>query len=144
MSEHVPIWRQIMIGSAVLSLCALVHIANLVGGLHVLRVIDEIDVGPNSTLVRFMMIVAAFGVVLLGHTFQVWIWALTFRLSRALQSLDDAVYFALVTTTTLGYGDITLEKKWRIFGAMGAVSGLLTYGLSTAFLIGLMEALLRK
>lgn len=54
---------------------------------------------------------------------------------RAIASLEDAIYFALVTSTTLGYGDITLGSRWRLFGAMAAVNGLLTFGLSTAFLI---------
>ncbi len=35
----------------------------------------------------------------------------------------------------IGYGDITLGHIWRLFGAMAAVNGLLTFGLSTAFLI---------
>lgn len=144
MSDRVPIWKQILAGSYLIGLCALVHISVLVAGIQLLRVIDLIEMGSNTPLERFIMIVAAFFVVLLGHTFQVWIWAMKLRIAGVLQTLDDAVYFALVTTTTLGYGDVTLDKKWRIVGAMGAVSGLLTYGLSTAFLVGLMEALLRN
>ena len=57
------------------------------------------------------------------------------KLFTSIESLEDAVYFVLVTSTTLGYGDVTLERKWRLFGAMAAVNGLLTFGLSTAFLL---------
>ena len=81
------------------------------------------------------LIIAAFVAILLGHTLQVWVWALVLKATGAIGSLEEAVYFALVTSTTLGYGDITLERRWRVFGAMAAVNGLLTFGLSTAFLI---------
>ncbi|MDG1208243.1 MAG: zinc ribbon domain-containing protein, partial [Paracoccaceae bacterium] len=47
------------------------------------------------------MIVAAFIAILIGHTIQVWIWALALWLIAAIRSLEDAVYFALVTSTTL-------------------------------------------
>ena len=70
-------------------------------------------------------------------------WALTIRALGALPRLADAVYFALVTTTTLGYGDITLKPDYRVFGAMGAVNGLMTYGLSTAFLVSIASGVLK-
>ncbi|MEM7240468.1 MAG: ion channel [Pseudomonadota bacterium] len=141
--DRPAIWRQILLGSAILGLCALVHILVLVGGIQALEAVDGLVTGPPAPVERITMITLSFGFVLLGHTFQVWIWAMTFYLNRSIKTLDDAVYFALVTTTTLGYGDITLGRGRRIYGAMGAVSGLLTFGLSTAFLVSLMEAMLR-
>ena len=73
---------------------------------------------------------------------QVWFWAFLFRSLDALEEWSDAVYFSLVTTTTLGYGDITLDPKFRVVGAMAAVAGLMTYGLSTAFLVGVASGLI--
>ncbi len=123
-------WRQIFLGSAVLGIASAIHIAVLVTAIDVLPVVAG-DAGG----IRWPLIIAAFAAILLGHTLQVWVWALVLKSIRATGSLEDAVYFALVTSTTLGYGDITLERKWRLFGAMAAVNGLLTFGLSTAFLI---------
>lgn len=45
-----------------------------------------------------------------------------FALHYALKTIEDAVYYALVTSTTLGYGDITLGKAHRILGSMAAVA----------------------
>ncbi|MEM9370353.1 MAG: potassium channel family protein [Pseudomonadota bacterium] len=140
---HASIWHQILLGSLVLGLCAVVHIMVLVIGLQALEAIDELARGPPVPIERVIMIASAFGFVLLGHTLQVWIWAISFYFKGSIATINDAVYFALVTTTTLGYGDITLPRGQRIFGAMGAVSGLLTFGLSTAFLVSLMEAILK-
>lgn len=123
-------WKQIALGSMVLTVASSVHIAVLVAAIAVLPAIAG-DVGGLS----WPLIIAAFAAILLGHTLQVWIWALSLKSIKAIHSLEDAVYFALVTSTTLGYGDITLGHEWRLFGAMAAVNGLLTFGLSTAFLI---------
>jgi len=123
-------WKQITLGSAVLAVASSVHIAVLVGAIAALPTIAG-DVGGLS----WPLIIAAFAAILLGHTLQVWIWALALKSIKAIHSLEDAVYFALVTSTTLGYGDITLGREWRLCGAMASVNGLLTFGLSTAFLI---------
>ncbi len=123
-------WKQIALGSAVLAVASSVHIAVLVAAIEVLPAIAG-DVGGLS----WPLIIAAFAAILVGHTLQVWIWALALKAIKAIHSLEDAVYFALVTSTTLGYGDITLGREWRLCGSMAAVNGLLTFGLSTAFLI---------
>ena len=124
------IWKQITIGSAVMGLASALHIAVLVTMISLLqRLADQFG---NA---GWAMVIVAFAAILLGHTLQVWIWALALKLFTSIESLEDAVYFVLVISTTLGYGDVTLERKWRLFGAMAAVNSLLTFGLSTAFLL---------
>lgn len=107
--------------------------------LHITILVGAIDILPDLAALipgyKAVLIISAFVAILIGHTVEIWVWALSLKLMRALPSLEDAVYFALVTTTTLGYGDLTLDRRWRIFGAMAAVNGLMTFGLSTAFLI---------
>ena len=75
---------------------------------------------------------------------QVWIWALALLLLGAFQTIELSVYFALASFTTLGYGDITLGEDIRVFGAFSAVTGMLTFGVSTAFLVGLIGRALPK
>ena len=123
-------WRQLLLGSAALGLASATHITVLTFAIDHLPSIARDVAG-----FRWPLILTAFAAILVGHTLQVWIWALILKAIRAIGSLEDAIYFMLVTSTTLGYGDITLERKWRLFGAMAAVNGLLTFGLSTAFLI---------
>ena len=80
--------------------------------------------------------------VLFAHTIQVWIWAGAFMALKVLPNISDAIYFSLVTYTTVGYGDVTVGGGFRIFGAMAAVTGLLNFGLSTAFLVGLFDRMM--
>lgn len=76
-----------------------------------------------------------FGIITLAHTVQIWGWAMAFLSIGGFMTFADAFYFAIVTYTTLGYGDMVLSDGHRIFGAFAAITGLLTFGVSTAFLI---------
>lgn len=129
--------QQIAKGSLVLMVGALLHIALLFQGGEFLIGLQAKGLGDGWAIPSVM----AFLIVLAAHAINVWIWAFVLRWTKALTSMEEAVYFALVTTTTLGYGDIVLPHRWRIFGAMAAVSGLLTFGLSTAFLITVVQSL---
>lgn len=132
---------QIMLGSAVLGACVVVHVGILGAGIAGLSALGAMGPWEFSTIRWISFVLAGAFVVLLGHSAQVWIWALTLRWLGALDDLSDAIYFALVTTTTLGYGDITLQPRHRVFGAIAAVAGLITFGLSTAFVIGIVSQL---
>ncbi|MCP4185022.1 MAG: two pore domain potassium channel family protein [Hyphomicrobiales bacterium] len=90
------------------------------------------------------LIAMAIVMIVLTHTIQVWIWALAFVLMSALPDINDAVYFALVTYTTLGYGDITIADELRTFCSMAAVTGLLSFGLSAAFLVEILTRFMPK
>ena len=60
------------------------------------------------------------------------------------ETVELSVYFSLASFTTLGYGDVTLGEDIRVFGAFTAVTGMLTFGVSTAFLVGLIARALPK
>lgn len=68
-------------------------------------------------------------------------WAGFYVLTGALDTLDDALYFSLVTFTTLGYGDVTLHGQWRSFSAMEAVNGVILFGWTTALIVAASQRL---
>ena len=78
------------------------------------------------------------------HTVEVWLYALAYLGLDALPDLEAALYFSTTSFTTIGYGDVVLDHKWRLVGAIEGANGLLLFGWSTAFLIsvtGRMRAL---
>jgi hypothetical protein len=86
--------------------------------------------------VKLVVVVAVVSLWVLGVvTVGVWLWALVLHALGVLSTLEEAVYFALVSFTTLGYGDVLLPLEWRILGGMSAANGLLNFGLMTAFLV---------
>ena len=133
---------QILWGSAVLGLCSLLHVALLVLAIRLLQHMAQWNRPANTTLRAGVLLGGALALIVFSHSAQVWIWAVSFVLIGALPDLAGAIYFALVTYTTLGYGDVTLAADVRIYAAMAAVSGLLSFGLSTAFVVSLFAKLL--
>ena len=130
-----PVLIQIILGSGILLLCTLLHtwlLSRLTRYLQ--RKSTSAASGPQRP--RFTQISFVVLALLGSHTVQVYLWALSVILVGALQGYEEPIYFALVTYTTLGYGDVTLASDFRIFGAMAAVTGTVSFGLSTAFLVG--------
>ncbi len=132
---------QILWGSLVLGLCTLVHLMIVIGWVQVLRRNTLLRAISTKLVRQFLIIGITLAAIIFAHTVQVWIWAGALIGLGALQSFPDALYFALVTYTTVGYGDLTIGPDFRIFGAMAAVTGLLSFGISTAFLVGLLGRL---
>ena len=73
--------------------------------------------------------------ILLVLTSSVWGWAALYVALGLFDSLEPALYFSIVSFTTVGYGDVVLEPGWRLLAGMTATHGLLTFGLFTAFLV---------
>lgn len=71
----------------------------------------------------------------------VWIWAVTFLALGVFETLEAALYFAVVSFTTLGFGDVILEQEWRRPSGFIAANGFILFSLSTAFLIEAMRRL---
>ena len=86
---------------------------------------------PKLVLVVVMVSLGVLAVVTAG----VWLWALAYYALGVFGTLEEAVYFSLVSFTTLGYGDVLLHPEWRILGGMSAANGLLIFGLMTALLV---------
>ena len=81
---------------------------------------------------------AAIMVVVLGlvgiHTIEIWSYSVVYLVIGALPDFEAALYFSTTSFTTLGYGDLVLDHRWRLFGAIEGANGLLLFGWSTAFL----------
>lgn len=88
---------------------------------------------------RFVTVCALFLITLGSHTAQIYINALALWLVGALPGYEEPIYYTLVTYTTVGYGDVVLGPDFRIMGAMISVTGILMFGMTTAFLVGLFS-----
>ncbi|MBV1901877.1 MAG: potassium channel family protein [Kordiimonadaceae bacterium] len=97
----------------------------------------------RQTLKSVLVIASVMLWLIAAHSIAIWIWALTFILHGAFETLEPALYFAMVSFTTLGFGDIILPVETRLFSGMAAANGLLAFGLSTAFLVEFLIRLRR-
>jgi hypothetical protein len=92
-------------------------------------------------LADILVIVAAISALFAAHIGETAMWAAFFWKSGQLSSFGDGWYFAGVSHTTLGYGDVVLKKPWRSLGPISAINGPLTFGCSTAFLFLVLQSI---
>jgi Ion channel len=74
-------------------------------------------------------------------TAEMWLYAGVYLAIGALGDLETALYFSITSFTTLGFGDVVLDRKWRLLGAIEGANGLLLFGWSTAFLFDIIRRL---
>ncbi len=133
------IFWQLLIGSGVIALIVGIH-AEMLNFLsaNLSRIIEV----ARRRLHRFAntgVIIVAMLFILLTHTIEVWVWAIVLLATGAVDSLEPALYFALVSFTTVGFGDITLTPEWRLLSALIAANGFLLFGWSTAYMVELIR-----
>ncbi|QJF49926.1 two pore domain potassium channel family protein [Roseobacter ponti] len=132
---------QIGIGGALLLACAMVHILIIAKMIRHLK--DDDHFGPDKSRTHQIMTVCfLFLGAIISHTLQIYISALSLWLIGALPGYEEPIYFALATYQTLGYGDVVLTEQFRILGAMISVTGILMFGMTTAFLVGIFARVL--
>jgi len=131
---------QLLIGSAVILLTMGVMVGFISISMRVLNGVQIrfVDNGPAPH--RFFVIVScAVIMVLVANTICVWIWAALFLLLGVFPTLEEAVYFSTTSFTTVGYGDLVVDKDWRVLSGLVSVNGLLAFGIFTAFLMEVMR-----
>ncbi len=84
-----------------------------------------------------LLVGIAFGLFGL-HTAEIWAYAILYDGVGATPSFEDALYFSTVTYATIGYGDLTLPRNWRILGAIEGANGVILLGWSTAFFVSVV------
>lgn len=85
------------------------------------------------------VIIVAVLYVLMVQSISVWLWATAFRLLGAFSEFEPALYFSLISFTTVGFGDITLGPDWRLLSGLTAANGFLNFGWSTAYMVELVR-----
>jgi len=96
------------------------------------------NLGPKHT--GKLLLLVCFFALMSAHVPQAVVWGLFLRWKELLPSITEGVYFTAVSITTLGYGDILLKDPWRYIGTLIAITGVLMFGCSTAFLFVILQA----
>ena len=116
----------------------LFHVACLVVLIYSLEWVSAVLTLPGVLKTYVVLGVAVFG-ILAAHGVEAWIWAYAYKRLGQFDDIATALYFSVVTTTTLGYGDFTLTESWRVLASLQAIGGLILFGASTAFLLEIIR-----
>jgi len=139
-----PLVFQLFLGTIIISATIIVHVGfTAVAEWGLKR--ERIWPGKRAGPLRFLAVL--FGMtlwLLLSISVGVWLWAACLLWLDVFSDLETSVYFALVSFTTLGFGDIVLEKGWRILSGLMAANGLIIFGLTTAVLVDFLSRFRRS
>lgn len=73
------------------------------------------------------------------HVVQAAVWAAAYVALGALPSTRSAMLYSLNAMTAYGHINVFLAPHWQLLGALQALNGLILFGLSTAFLYGMIQ-----
>jgi hypothetical protein len=88
---------------------------------------------------RIFHISAVVILMFLVSVLEVVAWAVVYLALNAIQGFERALYFSMVTFTTLGYGDVVLSDRWRLLGSFEAANGIIMFGWTTAIVIATVQ-----
>ena len=126
-SEHTAL--VLAIGFGMIALTIFISVTGIVLWLNLLaRHLESLE-HRNKQPNLFRAILATSIVLVSIHIFQAFLWALLYLVlpgHSGLAKISDAFYFSMITITTLGYGDITLNDQWRLLSGLESMIGILS------------------
>jgi hypothetical protein len=73
------------------------------------------------------------------HAMEVALWAAAYVILGALPDYRSAILYSLSAVTSYGNANLDLEAHWKLMGAIESLNGWLLFGLTTAFLFGMID-----
>ena len=120
-------------------LTVVIHVCGLaVIGERIEGVISRMD--RHRFILKFARVMGATALLAtMLHGFEAFIWATAYRILGALPNNRIAMLYSLSAITTYGHANLFLQDRWQLMGAMEALDGMLLFGLTTAFMFGMMQ-----
>lgn len=132
-------WHQIAVGSALVFATTAAH---GIGTVVALRALTRVQRVNRTHVGRGFVIAALVLVMFLVSVLDAVLWAHAYVQVGAIPDFETALYFSMVTFTTLGYGDITLSPDWRLLASFEAANGIIMFGWTTALIVAYMQRIM--
>ena len=118
--------------SKILIACVLVAITvavHAVGLAVLLRALMRSHAQPPTRFwpITWLLVRVTWSLILI-HLAEITVWGLFYFWQGCLPDAESAFYFAGVTYTTVGYGDLVLAKPWRMLAPVEGLTGILMCG----------------
>jgi len=127
----------ILIAAALVAVTVLVH----AGGLAlIISLLLKSHAAPPTRFwpITWLLIRIAWSLILI-HLVQIAVWGTFYFWQECLPDAESAFYFAGVTYTTIGYGDLVLQQPWRMLGPVEGLTGILMCGLSAGVFFAVLS-----
>jgi voltage-gated potassium channel Kch len=129
---------QLLLAWCLMAASVVIHAYGVTSALRWLR---RYEFASRRLFSSVRLFIALAGWIIFLHVSEITAWAVTYALMHAMPGLQSALYFSAVTYTTTGYGDLVLPQRWRLVGAVEALTGILMCGWSTGFFFAVVSRL---
>ena len=127
----------VVMPAVLLSLCVVIH------ALVMTALLRRLSHSAGRMMLRFWpaiwVLIRVAMWILAAHLFEIEIWACFYTWAQAFSDIRASFYFSAVTYTTVGYGDLVLPEKWRLFAAVEGLTGILMCGWSTGIFFAVVS-----
>ena len=129
----------IVVAAGLLMLTCGIHILGMAFAMHLLRT-EGRSLRKWLRRVRAYVIGEIVLVMFNVAILEVLLWAVAYMALGEIKDLEPAFYFSMVTFTTLGYGDIVLDERWRLLASFEAATGIIMFGWTTAVVLAAVQS----
>ena len=131
--------QHLLIAAGLVALTVAVHAAGF--GLVLGTVVKRHVAPPSGAWGITWLLIRLAWLLMLIHIVEISLWALFYLWQQCLPDAESAFYFSGVTYTTIGYGDVVLEKPWRLLAPLEGLTGILMCGLSAGLFFATVTAI---
>ncbi|NQZ13768.1 MAG: two pore domain potassium channel family protein [Alphaproteobacteria bacterium] len=134
---------QLLIGCFMIGLTVVIHAVALDRLVALLEKLGPVSFQHFKKYWEIPLMVTTVLGVFLTHVVQIWLWAILFLYlePHILPNLESALYFSTSAFTTVGFGDVFLDEKWRLLSSFESANGFILFGWSTAFIFEIISKL---
>jgi len=137
----VSIFVQMAIGIAMLAITVAINAYCIVKSGTVLDKMQTTILGPAKTNLHILTITVITLWLSLVMLCAMVLWAALLSGLGLFETMIDALYFSMISFTTLGFGDVLLPREWGLLSGFIATDGFILFGLNTATLFEVLRRL---
>ena len=95
----------------------------------------------GSAALEFVVVVATTALFMISlHAIEAMTWAGAYLLLGAVGDQKTAMLYSVGAMTTYGHASLYLKPEWQLLGTIEALDGMLLFGLTTAFMFSIFQA----
>lgn len=126
----------VLVAVALVAVTVAVHAVGIAVMLRAMR--RWVPLPPTRLWPITRLLISITWCLILLHLMEISMWGLFYLWWGCLPDTEAAFYFAGVTYTSIGYGDLVLAKPWRLFAPIEGLTGILMCGLSASFIFAVV------
>lgn len=131
---------QVVAALCLISATVVVHLAGIGFALVRVRQVRNHDPFLYRRMYALRWLLGVTLLIIVLHAIEVTIWAAFYRWVGAFDDTGTALFFSLGSYSTVGSAAVILPPPWRLLGGVEGLVGTLMFGLSTAFIFSVLNA----